>query len=421
MAKLPHGNVDLYRELKDCFSQTPMKFSDFNKIFFDYKCPFFSIIEKYYSKEGDEFLNIYKYLQKLVKDIEIIFPQKELPILKTKDKNKSLELTRKQVALLFLLSFFNFIEESKNNRFYVYNILYSKYGAKFEFGRCFLNYLTIIGKWLEQENKKEEIKKILEEKIIYKRDNIDSQDYLNKNIDLCEIKLDKEKSLFDGDDQYFIDFANKYIGGGALTGGCVQEEILFAVQPEAIVSMFFMEVMDKDDAIGIYNTIKYSNYTGYGNKFRFENSSITNDLTQIKKYKIIAIDAVDNRHFYNNYYYFSNNNQKDIIRDIHKAYVGFNLINSETEKNIEKTIATGNWGCGAFGGNHELKFIQQWIAASFAGVQKLDYFTFNRKEMEIACKYHNEIQDKYKTANSLYEAITLHPLDENNIIKNLLK
>ena len=398
-----------------------MKFSDFNKIFFNNQCPFFSQIENYYSKEGDEFLNIYKYLQKLVKDIEIIFPQKELPILKTKDKNKSLELTRKQVALLFLLSFFNFIEESKNNRFYVYNILYSKYGAKFEFGRCFLNYLTIIGKWLEQENKKEEIKKILEEKIIYKRDNIDSQDYLNNNIDLCEIKLDKEKSLFDGDDQYFIDFANKYIGGGTLTGGCVQEEILFAVQPEAIVSMFFMEVMDKDDAIGIYNTIKYSNYTGYGNKFRFENSSITNDLTQIKKYKIIAIDAVDNRHFYNNYYYFSNNNQKDIIRDIHKAYVGFNLINSETEKNIEKTIATGNWGCGAFGGNHELKFIQQWIAASFAGVKKLDYFTFNRKEMEIACKYHNEIKDKYKTAKSLYEAITLYPLDENNIIKNLLK
>ena len=160
MAKLPHGNVYLYEKLKDCFSQTPMKFSDFNKIFFDYKCPFFRIIEKYYSKEGDEFLNIYKYLQKLVKDIEIIFPEKELPFLKTKDKNKSLELTRKQVALLFLLSFFNFIEDSKYNRFYVYNILYSKYGAKFEFGRCFLNYLTIIGKWLEQENKKEEIKKI---------------------------------------------------------------------------------------------------------------------------------------------------------------------------------------------------------------------------------------------------------------------
>ncbi|KAG0340787.1 hypothetical protein BG004_006281 [Podila humilis] len=27
-------------------------------------------------------------------------------------------------------------------------------------------------------------------------------------------------------------------------------------------------------------------------------------------------------------------------------------------------IATGNWGCGAFGGHLELKFVLQWIAAS---------------------------------------------------------
>jgi hypothetical protein len=29
--------------------------------------------------------------------------------------------------------------------------------------------------------------------------------------------------------------------------------------------------------------------------------------------------------------------------------------------------ATGHWGCGAFGGNKELKAIQQIIAASEAG------------------------------------------------------
>lgn len=27
-------------------------------------------------------------------------------------------------------------------------------------------------------------------------------------------------------------------------------------------------------------------------------------------------------------------------------------------------IATGNWGCGAFGGDPELKAIIQWLAAS---------------------------------------------------------
>lgn len=30
----------------------------------------------------------------------------------------------------------------------------------------------------------------------------------------------------------------------------------------------------------------------------------------------------------------------------------------------EVGIATGNWGCGAFGGDPEVKAIVQWLAAS---------------------------------------------------------
>ena len=47
------------------------------------------------------------------------------------------------------------------------------------------------------------------------------------------------------------DFANKYIGGGALHGGCVQEEILFLIFPELYVSMLFCEVMSPIEAIVI--------------------------------------------------------------------------------------------------------------------------------------------------------------------------
>jgi poly(ADP-ribose) glycohydrolase len=34
-------------------------------------------------------------------------------------------------------------------------------------------------------------------------------------------------------------------------------------------------------------------------------------------------------------------------------------------------IATGNWGCGAFRGDRQLKFIIQWIAASLAEKQMI--------------------------------------------------
>ena len=394
------------------FSKTPKTFNELNEIFFNGKSKFFYKIEKNYPKEGEEFLKIYKNLQELVSNIDNIL-QKEYPLLKKFTKKNKIEMTRKEAALLFLLSFFKCLE-CKSNRFNVYYILLSNSGPAFQFGRCYLNYLTIIGKWLEEKND------ILNEKLIYIRDNNDSKEYLdNKQVNLCEINVIEEGSLFDGKASYCIDFANKYIGGGALTGGSVQEEILFAVEPEAIISMLFMEVMDENDAIGIFNTIEYSKSTGYGYSVKFDKSAITDDLKEIKKHRIIAIDAVVSRGFFN-YIFDKGQIQRDIIRDIHKAYVGFNLINLEEEKDFEKIISTGNWGCGAFGGNHELKFIQQWISASFAGVKRLDYYTFADIKMKNAAKHYNDIKNKYQKANALYEAITLNKIDDKKIIFNLI-
>ena len=379
--------------------------------FFKGKCKFFQKIESKYPKEGEEFLNIYKNFQELVTNMESNL-QKEYPLLRTSTKNNKIELKRKEAALLFFLSFFNCIQ-GNSKRFNVYYILLSNNEVAAQFGRCFLNYLTVIGKWLEE--KKDEI---LDEKIIYVRDNLESKDYLeNKEVDLCEINVYEKGSIFDGDAQYCVDFANKYIGGGALTGGCVQEEILFALEPEAIISMLFMEIMSLNDAIGIFNTIEYSKSNGYSRSFKFKSNAITDNLTKIKKHRIIAIDAIVCGSYFN--LFNKNKNQENIIRDIHKAYVGFNLINLETEKEIEKIIATGNWGCGAFGGNHELKFIQQWIAASLAGVKRLDYYTFENDKMKYVVQYYNEIKNKYKKANDLYLAI-IFSQDDKKIIFNLV-
>jgi poly(ADP-ribose) glycohydrolase len=415
-AVLPHDKEAMYNYIKQLFSISAKNLNEINSIFYEGKCYFFKLIEKYFPKEGQEFMNIYKYLQNLALNIKEIFPMTKIPYLKTLQKKAIIKLTRKQVALIFLLSFFNLIEDSTKNKngFNVYNILFIKSSVGINFGRCFLNYLTVIGKWLEQG--KEDI---LNESILYIRDNIDSYDYLeNGNIDLCELEVYEKGSLFEGDSEYCVDFANMYIGGGALTGGNVQEEILFAVEPEATISMFFMEVMDKNDAIGIYNTIRYSKHKGYGSEFKYEKSAITDDLTKIKRHKIIAIDAMN---IANCYYIYKIRNQENIMRDIHKAYVGFNLINFETEKNSNKTIATGNWGCGVFGGNHELKFIEQWIAASFAGVKKLNYYSFNDEHMEMAAKYYKEIKNKYKKAYELYFAIVFSEnFDDQNIIIKLL-
>ena len=493
--------------------------NELNKIFFNNKCKFFRAMDELHQKEVEEFLNVYNNLLNLALNLENLLPE-EIKLLKEGTIGK-FELTRKEAALIFFLSFLNLIDVTQEdlrptNNFRVYEVLENSYSSAFEFGRCFINYLTIIGKWLSENNP------ILDEKISYIRDSkVFNDEILEKETKLCKVEIHEKGSLFDRDDSYCIDFANKYIGGGALQGGNVQEEILFATQPEAIVSMFFMEVMSNNDAIRIDNTIKYSNYTGYGYKFKFKESAIDfNDLKTIKRYKFIAIDACV--HYS---YKYGIMNQDDIIRDIHKSFVGFNLVNFEKQKshqkiidkssekikqgkekevkkeekeedkkeekevkkeekevkkdekevleerkekegegkdikikekkeeegegkdakikeknekkekreekkeqNIEKTenvnggnnISTGNWGCGAFGGDHELKFLQQWVSASFAGIKTLYYYTFGTGKMKFLIKNLDKIREKYSTANKLYEDLTNKTLSEGEVIEILL-
>lgn len=56
------------------------------------------------------------------------------------------------------------------------------------------------------------------------------------------------------------DFANKYIGGGVIVGGCVQEEIRFAICPELTVSMLLCAYMKDDEAIILTGAERFSNY-----------------------------------------------------------------------------------------------------------------------------------------------------------------
>jgi hypothetical protein len=64
------------------------------------------------------------------------------------------------------------------------------------------------------------------------------------HLPLCHIVVSRgslEPRIEDG--HVVVDFANKMIGGGVLSGGCVQEEIMFSKRPEAIVSCLLCEIM----------------------------------------------------------------------------------------------------------------------------------------------------------------------------------
>ena len=91
-----------------------------------------------------------------------------------------------------------------------------------------------------------------------------------------------------------MDFANKFVGGGVLGWGCVQEEIRFITSPELIVSMLFMERLDDRDAMIVTGCERYCSSRGYADSFRFEgdfNDQTPRDSWGRRYTEVVAIDA----------------------------------------------------------------------------------------------------------------------------------
>ncbi|GKF31859.1 poly(ADP-ribose) glycohydrolase 1-like protein isoform X1, partial [Tanacetum coccineum] len=92
-----------------------------------------------------------------------------------------------------------------------------------------------------------------------------------------------------------VDFANKYLGGGALNKGCVQEEIRFMINPELIAGILFLPCMAENESIEVVGAERFSNYTGYASTFRFCGDFLDtkdSDITGRRKTRIIAMDAL---------------------------------------------------------------------------------------------------------------------------------
>ena len=66
-----------------------------------------------------------------------------------------------------------------------------------------------------------------------------------------------------------------------------------------------------------------------------------------------------------------------LLRELVKAFAGFSAPAPEVGA-AERVIATGHWGCGAFGGHRGVKALVQWVAASAAG-KGMVYCACNRR------------------------------------------
>lgn len=191
-----------------------------------------------------------------------------------------------------------------------------------------------------------------------------------------------------------VNFANSHFGYGRFIQSCTQEEILQMCAPEFNVGMLYFSRIPDDGVITCTGRY-FSSYTGYGRSFQC--------VGPLKSYRqvVVAMDAVMHGHF----------TWESNLRDIRKATVGF--------QNSAETISTGKWGCGAFGGDVEHKFLQQLIAASIAG-KNVRFSTFkNPAEREKLERMQQTMVAAKCTVRDLYKLLPRSlPSDWDSTLKS---
>ncbi|XP_063374982.1 poly(ADP-ribose) glycohydrolase [Cydia amplana] len=211
-------------------------------------------------------------------------------------------------------------------------------------------------------------------------------------------------TIEDSDGLVQMDFANKYLGGGVLGYGCVQEEIRFVISPELLVSMLFTEVLRPNEALMVIGCERYSEYSGYGSSFRWSgdlSDAAPLDSSSRRRVCVLALDALPYANAALQY------RPPAILRELNKAWVGFTFYSEDQPTSTQYPgIATGNWGCGAFGGTPQLKTLIQLMACAEAR-RPMAYYTFN--DVGIRDEFVNiyNLLARYNvTVGQLYRLIT---------------
>ncbi|CEM11737.1 unnamed protein product [Vitrella brassicaformis CCMP3155] len=173
------------------------------------------------------------------------------------------------------------------------------------------------------------------------------------------------------------DFANRVLGGGVLASGSVQEEIRFAISPELLVARLLIPPLNDTDAAVIRGTRKFTNYQGYKDSFRCAGPATSTDDSSLVC-DVVAFDAIDfstpDRHV-------DQYSLAAILRETNKVYAALSHGGGDGHT---QALATGNWGCGVFGGDPQLKALIQWMASSQAGVLMHYYPMDDRRVAQLA-------------------------------------
>jgi len=300
-----------------------------------------------------------------VLQLPVLFPGKSLEMLK-RGEEKSVKLTRLQISCLLANMFFCTIQENDT-------LAKQNYRGHFTGERAPTGPLTFVF-WLKSisgpttiylnslVNYFKEVQTMTDaklnetvnfERLVCKDDKVWNPK--DSTAMIVDIEVHFEGRIGDKE-QVEVDFANKHVGFGT-TG--TQEELMLGTSPESCPIVLFNEVLEPSEAIVMVGAKKYGDFTGYGHRAVYT-GPFQGDWDWRNR-KIIAIDAIAGP--------MNQLGDTTMWRELKKAWVGYKAGEGDS-------ISTGHWGCGAFGGDQDVKCLVQVMAASLAGVKKLDFYSF---------------------------------------------
>ena len=296
------------------------------------------------SKENPCFMHVkkitktMKYIAKLALELENVIKSDEIEIF-TQGQRKTRILNRMQAAALLSHSFLCIHPEGHRND-YMPSVNFTgtfqvMEETEVEKIKCILNYFHTLSKENQQYLEKQSI--IYERVCLPQQQICDWQKLRHSNKFLCDFEVNEALKIENSDSTYAkVDFANKYLGGGVLNTGCLQEEIMFTICPELICGMLFMEAMKLNEAIIIAGYKKYSNFSGYARELKYEGPY--NDKSN--KYNVlVAMDAMDFRNERHDKQY----NEKLMLREINKSFTAFHKFG--TYKNLDQSNKCDKISC----------------------------------------------------------------------------
>lgn len=225
--------------------------------------------------------------------------------------------------------------------------------------------------------------------IIMKRYNLPSPpDWVNSESSLCDVVIkDNEETPMC---KLFLVSANEYMGGEMFQGSFTQEEIALLTRPESLIATLVCSRIAGGESIVVLGAAKMSSYGGYGSSVRFMGKhndaapiGYSPDSTEIMaQVGMIFIDASPE------------SNSRAIIfdnfaRDLDKVYCGLSAI----QLSAATWVHTSNWTYAFAGGNYQVRFIQQLLAASQTG-KHLVYDAFSSEQSDAIVAFVSWLKSK---------------------------